>query len=107
MGSSGGDVLHIVLTGVLVLLLLASIAVGGMAFSRRFRNYSLATLLAVIVFGAFTAPFAAKLAAGDPTPWFGIVERVNVYASMLWIGVLSVRVIRADPVALVSQARTR
>ncbi len=51
-GSLAGDAPHIVVTGVLVLLLLLAIGMGGLALGRRFRVYSLATLVTVIVFGA-------------------------------------------------------
>lgn len=87
-GGSGNDTPHIIVTSVLVLLLLVAIGVGAFAFGRSFRTYSFITLLLVIVFGAMTVPFAARLAAGQPTPGLGIVERVNIYLSLLWIAVL-------------------
>ena len=87
-GDPGSDILHVVVTGVVVLLLLATIGTGGFAFGRRFRIYSFITLLLVIVSGVLTIPFAARLAAGQPTPGFGIIERVNIYLSLLWIAVL-------------------
>jgi hypothetical protein len=93
-GSLAGDTPHIILTGVLVLLLLFAIGVGAFALGARFRVYSLATLLTIIVLGAMTAPYAARLAAGQPTPGFGIVERIHVYASLLWVAVLAVALVR-------------
>ena len=87
-GGPGSDAPHIVVTSVLVLLLLTAIGVGGFAFGRRFRTYSFITLLLVIAFGAMTIPFAARIAAGQPTPGFGIIERVTIYLSLLWIAVL-------------------
>ena len=87
-GHPGSDTLHVVVTGVVVLLLLATIGTGGFAFGRRFRIYSLITLVAVIAFGLLTIPFAIRIAAGQPTPGFGIIERVNIYLSLLWIAVL-------------------
>ena len=93
-GGPGSDTPHIVVTGVLVLLLLAAIGVGGFAFGRNFRTYSFITLLLVIVFGAMTIPFAARVAAGQPTPGFGIVERVNIYLSLLWIAVSGTALLR-------------
>ena len=87
-GQPGSDTPHLVVTGVLVLLLLAAIGVGGFAFGRRFRTYSFITLLAVIAFGVLTVPFGIRIAAGQPTPGFGIIERVNIYLSLSWIAVL-------------------
>jgi hypothetical protein len=92
--SLAGDVPHIVLTGVLVLLLLLAIGFGAFALGKRFRIYSFATLLTVIVFGALTAPYAALLAVGQPTPGFGILERINIYSSLVWVAVLAIALLR-------------
>jgi hypothetical membrane protein len=91
---AGGDLPHIVLTGVLVVLTLLAMGFGAFALGKRFRVYSLATLLTVIVFGALTSPFGARLAAGQPTPGFGILERINIYLSVLWVAVLAVALLR-------------
>ena len=93
-GSLGSDTPHIVVTGLIVSLLLLAMGFGAFAFGRRFRNYSLGTLLTVIVFGLLTAPYAARLAAGQPTPGLGIVERVNVYAALLWVALLAASLLR-------------
>jgi hypothetical membrane protein len=92
--SLASDVPHIVLTGVLSLLTLLAIGFGAFALGKRFRIYSFATLLAVVAFGVMTAPYAARLAAGQPTPGFGIMERIDVYSSLLWIAVLAIAVLR-------------
>ena len=93
-GGPDGDVPHIVLTGVLVLLTLLAIGFGAFALGKRFRIYSLGTLLTTIVLGAATAPYGARLAAGQPTPGIGIVERISIYASLLWVAVLAVALLR-------------
>jgi CubicO group peptidase (beta-lactamase class C family)/hypothetical membrane protein len=97
-GSLETDLPHIVLTGVLVLILLLAIGFGGFALGRRFRLYSLGTLLTVVAFVALTAPFAARLAAGEPTPGLGIVERIGVYAWLVWVAVLSSALLRRPAV---------
>lgn len=93
-GTPGSDVSHIVLTGVLVLCLLLAIGFGAFALGRRFRIYSLATLLTVIALGALTVPYGVRLAAHQPTPGLGIVERIDIYAALLWIAVLAVALLR-------------
>jgi hypothetical protein len=95
-GSAGlaSDTPHIVLTAVLVLLNLTAMGFAAFALGKRFRTYSLITLLTVVVFGTLAAPSGARLAAGEPTPGFGIIERINIYASTLWIAVLSIALLR-------------
>jgi len=104
-GSLATDAPHIVLTGVLVGLLLVAIGSGAFAFGTRFRVYSLLTLLIVIVAGAFTVPFAARLAAGQSTPGLGIVERVDVYVSVLWPAMLAIALFLRSPLGTTSGAR--
>lgn len=85
---------HIVLTGILSLLLLLIMGFGGFALGRRFRIYSLATVATIIALGVILAPMAGRLAAGQPTPGFGIIERVSIYASLLWIAMFGVTLLR-------------
>jgi hypothetical protein len=92
--SSAGDVPHIVLTAVIVLFTLVAMGFGAFALGERFRTYSFATLLTVIVLGAPTIPYAARLAAGEPTAGFGLVERILIYSSLLWMAVLAVALLR-------------
>ena len=93
-GSLSTDAPHIILTGVLVLFLLLAIGFGAFAFGKAFRIYSFATLVTVIAFIALTVPYAPQIAAGEPTPGAGIIERINVYSAFLWIAVLSVALLR-------------
>lgn len=93
-GTAQGDAPHIILTGVLVMLTLIAIGVGAFALDKRFRIYSFGTILLMIVLGATAAPYGARLAAGQPTPGFGVVERINIYASLLWVAVLAILLLR-------------
>jgi hypothetical protein len=36
------------------------------------------------------------MVANQPTPWMGIEERVNTYATMLWLAVLAIALLRAQ-----------
>jgi len=36
------------------------------------------------------------MAANEPTPWMGIEERTNIYATMLWAAVLAIGLLRAQ-----------
>ena len=94
-GESTRDVLHIALTGVLVLFILAAVAVGASIREPWFRLYSFATLLVMVVFGVLTSFTMRGVGTGDPTPWVGIMERVNIGAFLLWVVVLAVSLLRA------------
>jgi hypothetical protein len=95
-GSPGleSDWPHIAVTAVLVVVTLAAMGFAAFALGKRFRTYSLVTLLTVVDFGALAAPSGTRLAAGEPTPGFGILERINIYASLLWIAVLGIALLR-------------
>lgn len=97
-GDLGTDAPHIILTAVLVTFWLIAMAAAAFAFGRRFRIYSLGTLLAVILFGSLTTPYAVRVAAGQPTPWFGVVERIDVYSALLWMALLGIALLRRPPI---------
>ena len=83
------DTPHIILTGALVLLQLLAINFAAFALGKRFRVYSLATVLILVGFGVLSAPYGAQLATGQPTPGFGIIERILIYSSLLWMAVFA------------------
>jgi EamA domain-containing membrane protein RarD len=93
-GSTVSDTMHLVLAGVNSLLFLLMIGVGAMALGKRFRRFSLATLLVVLVFGALTGLGAANVQANESTPWLGIKERLAVEGSMLWMAILGIALLR-------------
>ena len=89
-----GDLPHIVLTGVIVLFIFVAIGFGASLHGRRWRLYSLATLLTLLVSGAWTGFEATRVAAQQPTPWLGVAERINVGAYLLWVLVLAISLLR-------------
>ena len=50
---------------------------------------AVAGAVTVVVFGALTAVQASALAAGGPTPWMGLFERVSIAPWLLWMVVLA------------------
>ena len=98
-GSLETDLPHIVLTAALVLLWLLAMGFGAVALGRRFRVYSILTIVAVVGFGAWTGAYASRLAAGLPTPGMGVIERIDVYAALLWMAMLSLALLRRRPAA--------
>jgi hypothetical protein len=60
----------------------------------RFHSFSYATILAMLVFGLLVGLQTSAMIADQPTPWLGAYERVNTYASMLWLAALAVGLLR-------------
>lgn len=83
------DTLHIALTAVTVLLMLVALGFGAASFGRRFRVYTLATILLLVVFGALTGADGPRIAANRPTPWIGVTERANIGVFLAWVVVLA------------------
>ncbi|HEX6063737.1 MAG TPA: DUF998 domain-containing protein [Longimicrobiales bacterium] len=104
------DTGHIIMTIITLVLTMGFLGFGAAAFGRRFRAYSIATIIAVLLFGLLTAPLAARLAANQPTPWMGLYERVCIYAYQLWLTVLAARLLGSGaarvPVTMPGTPRT-
>ena len=92
---TASDTFHLVLASVTVSVMLLSIGVGAAAFGRRFRYYSIASLVTLALFGVMTFLDAPRLAAGLPTPRLGVWERINIGVFLAWVVVLAVAVLRA------------
>ena len=90
------NILHLPGTAVSVLSILLAIGFGSTLLGRRFRYFSYATILAIVVFGVLTSLQIGQMAANQPTPWMGIEERGNVYLTMLWVAVLAIGLLRAQ-----------
>jgi hypothetical protein len=89
------NTMHIILTVVTVLTWLLILGFAAATFRKWMRLYSIETLLAVIVFGSLAGSQGAALAAGQPTPWLGLMERINIYSFMLWVVVYSIRLLHS------------
>lgn len=88
-GGTQGDTMHVVLGGVTVFLMFLAIGFGAAAFGKRFRLYSIASIVVLLAFGALTFLEAPGLQANLPTPWIGLWERVNITVFLLWVVVLA------------------
>ena len=94
-GGPSGDLPHIVLTGIIVLCIMSAITAGASLYGRKWRLYSWATLLVLLVSGTLTGVAASRLAAGQPTPWLGAAERINIGAYLLWVAALTITLLRS------------
>ena len=89
------DTMHITLTAVFSLLVVAMMILSAVAYRGWVRRYSLATLLAVVVFG-MASVFAMRGLEQNDTPWAGGFERINAYAYFAWLIVLAITVMRHE-----------
>ena len=91
--NSLANTIHSIFAGVQVLLTLLAIGFGATAFGKRFRFYSIGTILALLVAGVVGFWLAAS---GQPTSWFGVIERINVYSYLLWVALLAIILLREE-----------
>ena len=88
-GGTPSDTLHQVLAAVTVFLMFLAIGFGATAFGKRFRLYSIVTIVVLLVFGGLTFLEAPRLQMNLPTPWIGLWERINISVFLLWVVTLA------------------
>lgn len=92
LAAGGGtieDTMHVALGGVTVFLMFLAIGFGAAGLGPRFRIYSIASVVVLLVFGALTFLEAPRLGTNLPTPWIGLWERLNISVFLLWVAVLA------------------
>ena len=99
-GGSLTDEMHRDLTMAGTLFMLTAMVAGATAFGKRFRLYTIGTILVFVVGGIASFGDAPRMAANLPTPWQGVTERVLAFGYMLWIAVLAIRLLRGQGTAL-------
>lgn len=90
------DTMHLVTTGVIVLLIFLSIGFASTVKVKWFRIFSFTIIPLLLLFGILAGMDGAKIAAQLPTPWLGIKERVNIYGYLIWIIVFSSVMLRIN-----------
>jgi hypothetical protein len=88
------DVLHIVWAGVTVLLMMIMMGFGAVGLGKVFRQYTILSVLFLMLFGFLTGRDAPNLEENLPTPWMGVYERLAIGVFMTWIVVLSIFLLR-------------
>ncbi len=92
------DSLHLIFTLVGVFLcMFPAMGFAAAAFGKRFRFYTIGTMLVFIASAVWTFLGAAQLGANAPTPWLGVQERITAFSYMLWIVALAIQLLRAQP----------
>ena len=95
-GGTLSDTMHIVLASTTVLLMFVAMGCAARAFGKRFRLYSIASIVVLLAFGALTFRDAPLVQANLPTPWIGLWERINISVFLLWVVVLATVLLRGE-----------
>ena len=88
------DTMHLVMGAASTVLLIGAILSGAAALGRNFRLYSTMTVVLMLGFGYLMSLDVPRVAAGQPTPYLGITERVTMASWLLWMAVFSVTLLR-------------
>lgn len=88
------DTLHIVFAIVTVLIFVLEIGFGAAAFGKRFRLFSIVTIVILLAFGVLTGIDGPRIAANLPTPWVGVWERISIGAFLAWMVILTLTLFR-------------
>lgn len=64
---------------------------GALSFRKRFRLFSIPTILILLLPSTVVFVFyAPQIAANLPTPWAGLAERISSYGWDLWVVILAI-----------------
>ena len=78
---------------------------GAAALGKRFRVYSIATMVIGLACGAVTGTYASQVQANLPTPGVGVWERISIATFMGWIAALAIALLRAPHAATTPDRR--
>ena len=95
-GGTFSDTLHIILGVATQIFYLLALGFAAAALGKRFRIYSIVTLFVLLFFGILTFMEARNLTTNVPTPTIGIWERINIGVFLLWVGVLSIILLKKE-----------
>ncbi len=90
------NAMHIPATAVMSLFIVLAMGFGATLLGRQFRYYTYGTIAILLVFGGLASLQVGQMVETQPTPWMGIEERINIYATMLWVAVLAIGLLRAQ-----------
>jgi hypothetical protein len=88
-GGTISDTMHLVMGAVSNLLMMVSMGFAAAAFGKKFRFYTIATILSLLTFGILTGMRAPDVNANRPTPFVGIIEMIMLGVFLLWAVVLA------------------
>lgn len=95
-GGTISDTMHLVMGAVSNLFMMVSMGFAAFSFGKRFRIYTIVTILALFGFGILTGMNAPEVNANLPTPWVGIWEIIMLVVFLLWTVVLAIMLLRRE-----------
>jgi hypothetical protein len=95
-GGTGTDKAHLAVLSATMLQIAGAMGFGATAFGKGFRNFSVASLVTMLVAGGLTGTQKNAVAANLPTPWNGVYERTSIGVYLLWMAVLAAVLLRAS-----------
>jgi hypothetical protein len=105
LAAGGGtltDTLHLVWAAITGVFFVFIVGFGAAALGKRFRIYSIATMVIGLACGAVTGMYASQVQADLPTPGVGVWERISIAAFMGWIVALAIALLRRQHVAAIA-----
>lgn len=108
-GATISDTMHLVMGAVSNLFMMVSMGFAAAALGKRFRFYTIATIVTLLLFGILTGMNAPDVNANQPTPWVGIWEIIMLGVFLLWTVVLAIILLRREKSAgsLTAAANTK
>lgn len=89
------DNMNIMCTGLVVLFTLLAVGYGSTTFGKKFRSFSIGTIIALILFAIATSINNTRIEEGLSTPGLGILERIYFLLVMVWIFAFAVTLLQS------------
>jgi hypothetical membrane protein len=86
--------LHLIEGAMAMLIIFTAMGIAAGAFGKRFRLYTIGSIVLAIGFGAWSVSEFAKIEQGLATPWIGVKERIFWYGYQSWFIVLALTLLR-------------
>jgi hypothetical protein len=88
-GGTFSDTMHLTLATITEIIYLFALGFAAAALDRKFRIYSIITLILLSIFGTLTFLEAPNVSKNLPTPFIGLWERINIGLFLQWVIVLA------------------
>lgn len=88
------DTMHLTIAAISIVPGLLSVGLGMISLGKRFKYFSIGTIIGLLVPGILAFLYAPQVATNQSTPLLGLNERIAQYINALWIFVLAVLLLR-------------